>query len=1752
MSVSIKFYESFFSLPDSEVSGDRSNHTLSVTSDQWWSQVFKIQSTEIPYIFFMAASTDITKLRVSICESTDGLTVGTEKGYVICSSALKIDEKSSLDDTDASWYRWDISAALSTLDTDYYAIVFSTTGIYTPNIYYTENYNSSVFTKIMATTSSSDLDWSNDNFTISQNGIGSICCGFLGNEVDESTGIGSGDIVLGGSNISRGYPIYIYVEKVSGSSNFNLKMSISDSTSNYNLDQTSNTYMKWYYFQPGTIPVSDKATLYNRIEKSANVTSTSDFILFTQPDLFPPYSKVFFPEKYITLQSEEIPINIIATSRTDSERSIQSENAVIINQTDNLDTTITNWARFKEKRNLVRNSSNDIRDFDKSTNPPYIDFTLEKEQDLEPIFCSTLSSEYIRGYTSVVKFKGYYFSFAKYLTASPVSISNNLATISVKVWGKVNEDIVMNTSITSIDLSINNNYGSIVGVYDTKTFISEYDNKEVLLVLFQVIPSSNKPYFVLGYLHEDNFTISNSNQIVCVDSPNTDTGNISYYNLDANFDSSSSSIDVDIKGAKFVQSPEQNMIYYTVRNYSGIGFGFWKIDISANVLSGTWATNSILEVFGKNRKFNPTSGAYECEITSCLQTADDEVYYGICNAEFPYLQNTSSGRLGEVYRLKKNASNRNAILIGDVTQRWLFGYTCLVYESGLSRIYQRVSDPSTYNGTDTVNDIHYDMDNPNSNVAFMTMVGDILHVWVTPYHYGEGYSYGYGYDYNSSSISYNGGMHGGTPFHIGIDVKNNVAKVLRRFPIYVENDITLSTDANEILDYGYDGTSFNDIKNDPNYTGLNVQHITGGTVCGEKIYICGMGKDESIEFWEYEISQVSWTPRWFAYDKRTINSAFYKGSLEYSAVPYEQIPIKPGDIDGNNLITGLEEESKWKLYYSGLVYPFYELKSTEVSNSVLSHVRKYGYYKPYSFEKIEDEGSQIYNDYPSLCPYGGTFNVNDYGYFNDTNTHTDYTIRRISKYITPVFSIESGSIFNERNPRIASQNGIPFLFTDNLTEGFHVYKHYGMFQDSKDWGYYYKHELDDVIHTYNIHGFNYIYNNYSKCFISEKSYLDSSKEILISTCEDINYLSCIRSNETSEFNADNKNVAVYHITSGVKKPQNVSFFYKMKYDRDESVDVSKSHMVGTIPITDYIKDTVFTNSDNTIMCLKSASSYEGLFYNPTKKIEMGMAYDFSKENIGSVILYHNTFNTDVNDVFWRLECIKLPTPYDPDFTWDGSGYDLSDYGFGDSQYSDTYAEIYIKGLKFNDINLSIEDIVDVKKVAVNGILTKKLSYGSEIEQKPESVLGDNGVLMSSENEIIFDIPSPINISEINFRIPDTNMVNINNNVKFNVYYLPRIIEGAMGTNMVSEDDWILLDSIIIQKTTIKYKDVIVDNLNVFAQSIRITLDSSVSVPVSNLSIKTFASSSTYSYGSSVGDIPNYSAMIESGEETFLPEMIVVDDIRSLITGKTQNSPWTFTSFGLNEGYLILDLGYLLNDSGTLKYTSSTDERLYPINKISLNAIGSVDANISIGLLYSDIDADITSSSWDWKYNDQIVNYEYCLVSWSSQTTIDSNKVYVEVLSNTNVNLLAEDPLRASYNFSETANFSTYFADGALNGCSFRPNVKKDKVVPIVNSDSEDSSSNWDGVLTFNMQMDANGPFAGEIGQIGIIEKTTTVSFPVVGVRKIAIKVNNVSNNRDLIMNGLKIYTPLLNQETGIPDWPESSVSWDFNFTANSI
>ena len=1172
-------------------------------------------------------------------------------------------------------------------------------------------------------------------------------------------------------------------------------------------------------------------------------------------------------------------------------------------------------------------------------------------------------------------------------------------------------------------------------------------------------------------------------------------------------------IDIDHKCARFVESSDNGYLLYTSSNhgftnygyqsdYSGGKFGLWKIDLSGSAGGSFDVSTNIIEEVMPHRGFQSSTGInarerepeitydykYENSVYYGTTTEGDTVSYGYAEDYDPY------GYVGEVF-VANDLDDFREVLSGDRGQYWLLGFT---YgdpsDPTLYDLYTSFPNSDLYSGWGTSRP-HYHTLNRNTKVAYMVRVDDILHIWMTQYSDYHGY---------------------GHPFHIAVDTKTNITKVLRRFPIDPSNRLTDGANSN----WSDSGMEATDVAGDTVITGMNVNttskimcNIISGTECGDSVYISGTGLDAYYDTDNYVYSGVDEVTlnrtggyhdcvKWLVYDKRIINEAFYYGGSDYS---YQILTSIPGSITASD---GKENFA--------IRDQFNDIESP--SMGVYDGISVGKYY--YSLNQRE------FYDYPSYK-------------VDDSNPRVGiYCGTVCDQYLSSSFS-EFGlryldSRFNV-NPRLISQGGVAYLVCDNKEEGAKIYKSYGLKSDPKYWGIVNSDEDDFDL--------NIDYGIYVKCSGTHSSEM---KRTSISNVDGIHFISGMKNDrvEPEENFGEDVDRYIGRFTIGIDKPQNMSFYYQFNYLRGQSDATQTWENDSGDDITTYILGKIAEPGLMSLV-LKGATTLEKLWTEPTITNVIPFELGFDSNELPAPDFYnrflcHHTFQSDVSDTFFRLESQKLVTPYDEGYRmfgatndadlnyWNNSGGSgIAAVGTG-TGVGVPYAEILVKGLTFSAIDLPYEDEgLDQKTVAINGII----SSGS-----PGKIVDDGvGTEVTGDNEIVIDFPNHLFLNEVSFDVVVDENITGDSNSQFNFYYLPQSSISKLNINAVHDSDWKDMGSIGFDPADYSPTELLngvnveLDAVNTFTKTLKIYINTGLKFKIRNLQVKTFATvgaATQFTKGNGVGNA----------------ELIIVDDIHGLIEGKYTSGVdvASYTEFKREGSYVEIDLGELKDEDGNLVESGNI-----PINKVSLNAIGGLGRSIKVEIKNRD------SASYEPAiFDERITDYEYTIVEWSPREKTESYIIDV-TLSTTIADPDTDfDPYGSSQNSDVSSNFSTYFGDGALRGFLFRPNIAKSRNVTIIDSSNIDDST---GTLQFNAQMDEYGPFGSDQGEHGVIERSIQAEFPVQDVEKVKITVYGFSDNnmQPVRINGLKVYTPIIDGD-GIAVWPQPAISWNIVLRAQVI
>lgn len=1692
------------------------------------------------------------------------------------------------------WHILDLSfAPLTLVSGSYYAIVFKS--VYDVSMYYALQYRQDVF-PVLTASDDEGTTWANNLVPTVYSGktkAGAISIAILGNEVDDTTSFDSGDIIIGGtSSSSRGYPVYLYVENDSVLTTTNIALDFSlippASEADGDGEETDQAMMRWYYYKPATLPKISNQTLYSTYGAKPILGSSASFILFFQPDRLPPYPKTYFPSQDITVQSNTIQINpIYIFSPKNANHRISANKETIKNVTNKY--SPTDWSHFMEKLQVEYDTDGIKRDVSKSNNPSYIDFNLEQSnEEIKEIADITLSAAdalMIRGFSNIAKYKNYYIAFPKYETYSNAVGGNNWwdnnptgktgdskpykvyvsHKDTITTWQYVNLEFTDGTDGNDLRHDIAGKESRIIGIHDV--FVTNFGSStetETIFILLQLAPyyADMNPHLAIAYFQgavvaETTLTFTTI-QIDNLDDydaawtpeylPSYNVGTFavaSFADQVIEFPKISS----DYKGAQFIAPNNGQYLYFTARNakaeYStsctDSKFGLWRIDLLVSSIADSITmigTSNYVSAFGLSNRGFDGDLSRELEISSIYYDGDI-TYLGTCNYGVSPSNVVSIGtteRMGQVYKTI-DFNHFNVVLSGDIVQQdnsqdWLQAWYQYSYTDML--VFADTVDGTNYS---------YAYDHiVNDKVAFMTKVGDLLHVWLSP------------------------SVHNmkNTPFHVATNLSTLESKLLRKFPI------TNFTEDNYFVMGSIATTNY--IENAHLHTRSKyLRTIDGGAVSGHSIFICGReGCGEQVaSYTGCSISQTAdntfrtintgannpivdgvtnglpyeyggyayYEPPSWVYITAATPSTWVDGPHRVLIVTANSIMYEVCSIDANLQSTPASAVTveiykdqyndnkasvRWLVYDDRLInkafdnadsgkYAEIEFGTYEIEDNASPFAHRWGVYNGYLIQDYDwEESSYIYDNYPALKVtennprrgmYCGIVSSGAYLWVDDFPASTWMRLPAAlcdlhwSRYFGFYNYYGIDRDVNNINPRLFAQNGISYLICDNVSEGFKVFKTYGLKQVAEHWGDSTEIDLDSPI--------------YHKCVSGASSYSDRATRVVISQVDNTLFFSGMKKDYVASDALDKDSLYandvkryIFAINNGFSLPQSFSYYYKI----NPIGDVSSFSFEGDAGAEVFSN----TNTSETEMVLKWADTWEEL-YETDNEITMPLAQDVELDiNRYDKVFFHYAFDTDVNSNFFRLESRKLR---------------VRESGGGGTYYNaendEPYAEVLVKGLRFYDTDVGVDGTT--KKVAISGIVNATNKYnGKLILTDPSNVLGDNigGAIIAPGGEVIIDFIKEIFISQISFNVSfDSSVRGTMNLATFDLSYISRFEINRYGENSISNLDWQYITSETIEQTS-STVTVTFAALNKYAKTMRLSAQSGVTLRVSDLQISSLMNPDTIITNDVTNPIIN-------------PDLIFIDDPFGLVdTSSSSKKSVAYAIFGRSKSTLSMDYGAFGVEPG------------YPINRISMNIYG---AETTRTIAVDTWDGSTLSSGqpvWDNVFTGYVTNYEYGFVKWIPQNKNKSKNVDLKVI-------LSDDSLLDNYSAEFKDNltdFSDYFASNRLIGYSFKPSVYRENSLTICSSNDSSSVAGYTGVIVVNSQMDVDGPFYDDIASgDGLVERNLNIEFPLKTVRRIRIKtLNNGKNN--IRINGLKIYSPIVNAD-GTPIWPRSVVNWDIKINA---
>ena len=620
----IRASEAFFNLPDvSNINDQR----FIISKTQWFGQVFLSKSAELQKIFFLCDNTEGLEIivhKATITTSSNGQTIYTP-GQIVASLIHEIDgpspfQKLPSESGDlAAWHYPNWLATPQTADDneEFYIIVFKTDTDKTPSLYFTFEYRLSVFPQIIGW---DGTNWSNSNIDTKIIGdiqVGAIVSGYIGNEVNENTVLDSGTSIIGGRDTARrGHPVFMMVENLSSQNDkvaLNFSLIPPGNTNNGTTEETAQAMMKWYYFSPGTLPASKNFDLVNS-RKNAELNALTHFAVYMQPDRLSPFADTHMPESELDLKADTIGFVPIYEGSSINKRYLQDS-------TDRFSTEF--WANFSTERDLVLSGSD--RDADASTNPNFVDLTMENPNgEVDVLKKITLTDsvlegtstekEVIRGFNKSDFFNNKYIFFSEKTiedldltdpTSLPDTPGKLIAYVADSSFSSFDKKTIEFADSTPSTLGFDT--GGVVSTYIvgvSDTTCQKINGVDTLLILFKTFVSTTGTlgedpvsFFDIGYyqgdLSEDTITIQLINHEKTAETlPANGFFIDSVFGLFGNGLTGGSSILEEDSNSMFITPNNGDSIYFTANSdYSSTaligGCGIWKINLT-DVLSSDY------------------------------------------------------------------------------------------------------------------------------------------------------------------------------------------------------------------------------------------------------------------------------------------------------------------------------------------------------------------------------------------------------------------------------------------------------------------------------------------------------------------------------------------------------------------------------------------------------------------------------------------------------------------------------------------------------------------------------------------------------------------------------------------------------------------------------------------------------------------------------------------------------------------------------------------------------------------------------------------------------------------------------------------------------------------------------------------------------------------------------------------------------------------------------------------------------------
>jgi len=1786
----IRAYQTHFTLID--VEGDDSSRVFSVGNSAYYSQVIlSKENVTNPRLFFMADLPSQNNLILDVYSvSTSG--TGDQTVYSL-DSKIKTYEgelnylnqplNESLPFSDARWYYVDTDLSLEA--STYYALVFRYTDISgvqeAPKIYYSKEYRKEIF-PIMMSSIDQGTTYSNENVPVSSNGTirtGSIVCGFTGKEVTSSDEFDSGSNSIGGvGSARRGYPTFLYVENISSSANEVSLQFLQTPPTDMDIDGTSQetdqALMRWFYYKPGTLPLSGKSFLNRTISSYPVLDNSANFIIFTQPDRLPPYPKVYFPETYMGMTHKEVGVVSIYEGYKEDKHRVQRRPGIIQNNDNRSE--LDYWAHFSEMRKEEVDSSGERKSY-ASSNPSYLDFSLEKKGKEIELFGEIqltndgVDNKRIRGFTNITKIGKYNLGFGKYETYSDdwydASPKYTTADGGIILKGVISHEDTPD-QWESIDIKITSDYTSgdtdlilgdrdddasksnrIIGVHDTK-IVKNADGDSVLFAIFQAFPE-----------HTGTFDPSTDSVV-----PTRAFFNLAVSSTNFNTDTTPNLVtfkvmevaDTDEYDGRFISrnliASEMGITLSAGATLSSVDRKATRVwpDVDADYKQGFFFDS---QLGGQNTLYftvrNLRQESYDGRYGQALTTAQKNSKFAIWKIDLDFDVDSDFDSNSITATKVESSTYENSASITELDYRG--------FDSEISQeieISYALRDGNVgYFGTNVYGNAKDNTSTPKMAEVYTSenmedfvriIEGDKDSIWANDYTLVAEKTGGTTtQDFvNNDFVSYiakvddivhvwtspiqDGGF--GTPFHIAYDENFNRTKILRKFPIQEEEDESrLSTTPPSYWENGDESAFPHNRK---------IRCFMSGIRNGDYIVLIGQEGYNNSSY-ESTFPHYDYSIKTIIYDAKTINDAFYyHGDTSYKIDPNIDASVIANDASANDEFV-LKAPYK-EIEYWGTKWGVYHHKTLTKYPFEPQLVKKYPALK-------------ITRDNPRIGIYCG--------------------MATSSKFIHNVPGSINDDFYN-LNPRIFVQAGIIYILCDNTDKGIQLFKIYGIKQKPEDWGLTNTHQ-GSIGTNFDAYNYKVDYPCFEVATSGTSPFEEIAQKAVVSNNVRLNIISSLKNdNDSGDDDNDIDPTVLFRnflrLTAGISLPQNISFYYNLRETPFQTTPIYTEEDLETNNLTRNLPSDL-QNPDKTVLVLKYADTLENLYLN-AEELTINLAQARNGGDLFSNIMFFSrALPTDIDSNFFRLESQTLILKDNTDSAYyyvKGSGtggapVSGDEISVAGTTIDDPFAEVLIKSLTFSDVDFksavgsisiwraSTSYTASVSKVYYDGLqyiaatthtsgssFVTDLASGkwTEIDQKPEKdvvvngivyagnskdpseIFSENlnaGVVLAPDNEIVITFPKPIYINSVVFdAFFDGQSSGQADLSRFTIYNIPSVEKQTYGEDLYGPDDWKEVGTILFDPET--ESKVEKKNISQFTKAIKIKLDSGVILRVNGLKIKSFAEQNASTFVTS-GTVKN-------------AELIVVDDLRGLQSSSSNLSKAVAT---MSE-----------NSSITIDF-----EKEIPCTRISANLYNIDSRSIRVETAGSD-------GVFSTLFSGAIQNYEYALCRWFPREKQFSRQVDIKVLSSITDN----DPDSISDELPEElidflvlnhqSNFSTYFGTNQLTGLIFRPNVFKSRNITIAGSSTSVSDPSQHGSILVNTQMDDGGFFSSDISLgLGMIERGLNLDFPLQNIEKVRITILDSGESGEPVkINGFKIYTPLVNSDGNFVT-PLSAVNWNIQLRA---